>query len=69
MSNEEISFLRTKSKVVLRHSLLIKKIHESRRNSTMQNVASFSSLESCRSRTTNNSRAFSFRNTRRKIVS
>lgn len=64
---EEISFLRTKSKVISRHSLITEGIHGNRGGSAMQNVASFSSPESRRPRTPNGSRASSPRSTRRKM--
>jgi len=68
-SSEEISFPRAKPKVISRHSLLIERIHEKDGRSTMQNVASFSSPESRRPQTSNDSRALSSSNTRRKMIS
>ncbi len=67
--NEKKTFPRTEPKVVSRRSLLTKLIHGNDGKSSLQNIASCSSLESRRSRIPNDSRAFFSSNTRHEMMS
>lgn len=67
--NKEMSFPRTKPKVVPRHSLLTEQMHGNDGGSAMQNVASSSSPESRRPRTPDGSRPTSPSSMRRNMIS